>query len=82
MRHCRNLNGIWDFSFDETGELSGKIPANMKFNGAMTVPGCFDVMSPWFGERGIGRFEWCSGKNIFPHRPGLKKAGLMVYIVI
>ena len=57
MRHYRNLNGIWDFSFDETGELFGKIPANMKLNGTMTVPGCFDVMSPWFGMRGIGYFR-------------------------
>ena len=56
MRNCMNLNGAWDFSFIETPS-DGGIPGGAKYESSISVPGCFDVMAPWFGRRGTGFFR-------------------------
>ena len=55
MRNCVNLDGAWDFTFTET-PFEGRIPAGTKYESTLAVPGCFDVMAPWFGKRGTGFF--------------------------
>lgn len=56
MRNCRILNGIWDFSFADNC-FAGTLPAGIKYRDTLSVPGCFDVMAPWFGKRGTGFFR-------------------------
>ena len=56
MRNCANLNGAWDFSF-AASPCEGNIPGGVKYEGTISVPGCFDVMTPWFGKRGTGFFR-------------------------
>ncbi len=56
MRNSMNLNGIWDFAFLEQ-EFDGRIPAGLKYESALSVPGCFDVTAPWFGKRGVGFYR-------------------------
>ena len=56
MRNRMNLNGIWDFTFLEQ-EFDGRIPAGLKYESALSVPGCFDVTAPWFGKRGVGFYR-------------------------
>ena len=56
MRINRNLDGIWNFSFSES-ESFDRIPKGLKFESSIAVPGCFDVMAPWFGKRGPGFFR-------------------------
>ena len=56
MRICKNLDGIWDFAFSESAGFN-QYPAKLKFENTMAVPGCFDVMAPWFGKRGTGFFR-------------------------
>ena len=57
MRCVRNLNGVWEFSFDEAVKPTGRLPGGLRFGSAAAVPGCFDVMAPWFGKRGTGFFR-------------------------
>ncbi|MBO4490652.1 MAG: hypothetical protein J5944_04755 [Lentisphaeria bacterium] len=56
MRKTENLDGIWNFTFCETCE-PGKLPGSIRYDSSMPVPGCFDVMTPWFGRRGTGFFR-------------------------
>ena len=59
MRNSINLNGVWNFTFQEEEEmpLPERIPANLRYESSIAVPGCFDVLSPWFGKRGTGFFR-------------------------
>ncbi|MBE6374257.1 MAG: hypothetical protein E7055_19610 [Lentisphaerae bacterium] len=56
MRIGKNLDGIWDFTFSESADFN-QYPGKEKFENALAVPGCFDVMAPWFGKRGTGYFR-------------------------
>ncbi len=47
------LDGLWDFAFSE--ENMDRLPEN--FKDVMTVPGCFDLMEPYCGKRGIGVYH-------------------------
>lgn len=49
MRITENLNGIWDFSW--YGEEKPEYP--FRKEEFMTVPGCWDLMEPYCGERGF-----------------------------
>ncbi len=51
-----NLNGIWDFAFDKEKELCNELP-EINFTTALSVPGCFDTVQPFFGERGTGFYK-------------------------
>ena len=56
MRISKNLDGIWDFTFSESADFD-RYPGKVKFENSIAVPGCFDVMAPWFGKRGTGYFR-------------------------
>ena len=56
MRTGKNLNGIWNFSFSESADFN-QYHGRVKFENSIAVPGCFDVMAPWFGKRGTGYFR-------------------------
>ena len=56
MRTGKNLDGIWYFFFSESADFN-KYPGKLKFENSIAVPGCFDVMAPWFGKRGTGYFR-------------------------
>ncbi len=49
IRTQRNLNGIWDFRY--FGEKEPDFP--IFYDDFMSVPGCFDLMEPYCGERGF-----------------------------
>ena len=49
-------DGIWDFGFSEEIKLNGSMP-DIKFETALSVPGCFDVAQPFFGKRGTGCYR-------------------------
>jgi len=57
MRHISDLNGIWNFTFREGTSLPGKLPDGLQYSSSIAVPGCFDVLAPWFGKRGTGFFR-------------------------
>lgn len=60
MRTRLVLDGIWNFAF--CGE-AGEIPA--VFPETMAVPGCFDMVSPYYGQRGVAAYQKivsCDGK--------------------
>lgn len=53
MRETMVLNGVWDFGY--FGESVPEISAELK--NVMVVPGCFDLVSPWCGERGYALYR-------------------------
>ncbi|MBO4630614.1 MAG: hypothetical protein J5858_01690 [Lentisphaeria bacterium] len=59
MRNSINMNGVWNFTFreEEGMPLPERIPANLRYESSIAVPGCFDVLAPWFGKRGTGFFR-------------------------
>ena len=42
-----NLDGMWDFSFDEQGKILPEVLPALTWNTALSVPGCFDVAAPF-----------------------------------
>ena len=50
------LNGVWAFSFAKDKDLSNDLP-EINFSTALAVPGCFDTVQPFFGERGTGFYK-------------------------
>ena len=52
-----NLDGMWDFSFDEQGKILPEVLPALTWNTALSVPGCFDVAAPFFGKRGLGYYR-------------------------
>lgn len=53
MRETISLNGVWDFGF-----FGDHLPGtDAVLNDVMVVPGCFDLISPWCGERGFALYR-------------------------
>ena len=50
------VDGIWQFAFDKETLLAEKLP-EINYTTALSVPGCFDVAQPFFGERGTGYYR-------------------------
>ena len=57
MRRFSSLDGIWNFTFREGSSLPGKLPDSLQYSSSIAVPGCFDILAPWFGKRGTGFFR-------------------------
>ena len=57
MKRILKLDGVWDFHFDgNAGKLPDELP-EISWDSALSVPGCFDVASPYFGKRGTGYYR-------------------------
>lgn len=59
-----SLDGIWNFGFG-TNSLDDLDPNTVILDSWMTVPGCFEALSKYFGLRGIGVYQrsvQCAGK--------------------
>ena len=56
MRKELNLDGIWEFRFSET-ESWQKYPTCREYSDFVSVPGCFDVLTEWFGKRGTAFYR-------------------------
>ena len=52
-----NLDGAWDFYFDEQAKCINEELPEISWNSSLSVPGCFDVAAPYFGKRGVGYYR-------------------------
>lgn len=52
-----DLNGIWDFRFEDRKNLEEAGQPGFLANEVMLVPGCFDVMQPHLNKRGTALYR-------------------------
>ena len=52
-----DLNGLWDFRFEEARTLEEVSMPGFEANDKMTVPGCWNAMSCYFNQRGTGEYR-------------------------
>lgn len=52
-----DLNGSWDFRFEEGKSIEEAADPGFAATGAMCVPGCYDAMPKWKMKRGTGLYR-------------------------
>ena len=52
-----DLNGMWDFRFEENRPLEEVADVRFAATDTMAVPGCFDVMPKWYMKRGTALYR-------------------------
>ncbi len=52
-----DLNGSWNFRFEEGKAIEETSGAAFEATDMMTVPGCYDTMPKWFLKRGTGLYR-------------------------
>lgn len=52
-----DLNGVWDFKFEEGKTLEEVADPGFVAQDKMAVPGCFDVMQPYYRQRGTALYR-------------------------
>jgi beta-glucuronidase len=55
-RSVRRLDGLWDFTIVGDVDPDDVDPRSIKFDGAMAVPGCWDVLPEYVGRRGLAAY--------------------------
>jgi beta-glucuronidase len=56
--HARiELNGAWDFRFEEGKSIAEVGNPDFKATDKMSVPGCYDMMPKWLCKRGTGLYR-------------------------
>ena len=51
-----DLNGSWEFRFEEGKSAEEAFAADFVATDTMTVPGCFDMMPKWLMKKGTGLY--------------------------
>lgn len=51
------LDGVWDFRFEEGKTLEDISTVDFNASDKMVVPGCFDVMQPYYRQRGTALYR-------------------------
>ena len=57
MKRPLDLNGFWDFRFEEGKSLEAAGAADFAATDRMAVPGCFDTMPKWLCRRGTALYR-------------------------
>ena len=52
-----NLNGSWEFKFEEGKSARQCADAGFKSTDTIPVPGCHDAMPKWYLKRGTGLYR-------------------------
>jgi hypothetical protein len=55
-RQVTTLDGLWDFAWLGDGDRTTVDVGAIVFDQAMAVPGCWDVMPDYAGERGLAAY--------------------------
>ena len=52
-----DLNGSWEFRFEEGKTLESSSGAGFAATDRMSVPGCYDMLPKWLCKRGTGLYR-------------------------